>query len=210
MYKCIESCAAVWENFALCLVFYSGLSICKVALFRGQLSQSFFEIFLVGMSFAVQMNRIDCLVSLHSRFFASCSSVKSFPLIRIMRSLHASSLVAIRLLYLNWISFSWNYLAAQSVQDLLSPVLQIHTCCSLQCALAFTALWSRFRSVVLIQRLPRLAWLTLLMPCVSFSLSYIGCRKISMQVFIIGRINSIFCYVMHGFIGVKSYLLLKT
>ena len=106
MYKCVGSCAAVWEHFALCLVLHSGLSICKVALFRGQLSQFFFEISLVGMSFAVQMNRIDCLSSLHLRFFASCSSVNPFPLTRILRSLHASSLVAIRLLYLNWVSFS--------------------------------------------------------------------------------------------------------
>ena len=52
------------------------------------------------------MNRIDCLSSLHSRFLASCFSIKSFSLTKILRSLQASSLVAIRFLYWAWISFS--------------------------------------------------------------------------------------------------------
>ena len=210
MYKCVESCAAVWEHFALCLVLHSGLSICKVALFRGQLSQFFFEISLVGMSFAVQMNRIDCLSSLHSRFFASCSSVDPFPLTRILRSLHASSLVAIRLLYLNWVSFS-SKLSGGIVRSRSSIP------CFANSHLLFSAMRSRphcslisfsFGAVNTETAPPCLTHV--LMPCVPRSLSYVGCRKMSMQVFLIGRINPIFCcHFMHGFVGVESGLLFR-
>ena len=140
MYKFVEKCAAVWEYFAPCLMVRSELSIYKVALFSWPFIPIFFEISLVGMFFAVQINRIGCLSSLHSRFFASCFSIKSFPLTRILRSLQTSSLV--KKVYYTYTKFHFlkNYLATQSVQDLLSPVLQTHTFSSLQYALDSTAL----------------------------------------------------------------------
>ena len=148
---------------------------------RDHLSQSFLEISLVGILCCENKSHWFFVV-LAFAFLASCLSVKSLSLAKILRLLQAFSLIITRLSYLAWISFSSN-LSGGIVRSRSSIP------CFANSHLLFSAIRSRlycafvsFRSVALIQWLLHLAWSTLLMPFVPRPLSYVGSRKTSMQV----------------------------
>ena len=106
MYKCVVTRAEFWGVLRYLRSFIAYYLYAKKLNFCGHSSQFFFETLAVGIFFSVHMNCIDCLSSLHWRFFSSCFSTKSIVLTRISRSLQASPLVAIRSLYFACISFS--------------------------------------------------------------------------------------------------------